>query len=603
MMARLSAALVRRQGACMRGRPANCPPPLLPRLLSSARAPPIPIWAPVKPGLIQRAAAEAAAAAADAAGVAPAVSSEAEERATSGRAASTPRSPLPPGAFARLPVVPLPAEHLSGATRRAYRGAKPAKAATDAVGGGTARRAAVQASQAPAAAAASRLDALAQAVCTPLGTLGRAFPRPAALHPFEAALLDLTLASTAGGSAQEGSGAARYERTLARLDAGRRAVLEAGKAAAAAAARSKNKAAAVEAEAAGREALAAAYAAKAAPPLDALREVAKALRRLPTVDAASPTLALVGAPNVGKSSLVTALSSGTPTVAAYPFTTRSVGVGHFYVAGARHQLTDTPGLLARPAADRNAMERLTLACLAHLRTAVVFVADPSGRCGSTPAQQWAVREELVTAFGGGGRPWVDVLSKADLVAGDLAAADARAGAGAPPPAVVETAADLAAALPGAVRVCTPTGAGLEELQAAIVGALAGGRAAGWMGERMKWNEKKKRWEREAKPPAPRPPPRRRPAPPRPTGSSAPAPAPTPSRRASRPIPRSSPSRGRTAAWPTRSGGPAGPSPGRPPPQNRRGGGRGRAWRGRRRPRPARPAPGASIGSGARPPGR
>ena len=49
-------------------------------------------------------------------------------------------------------------------------------------------------------------------------------------------------------------------------------------------------------------------------------------------------MALVGAPNVGKSSLVQALSSGTPEVCDYPFTTRSVKMGHFYVDGRRHQV-------------------------------------------------------------------------------------------------------------------------------------------------------------------------------------------------------------------------------------------------------------------------
>ena len=37
---------------------------------------------------------------------------------------------------------------------------------------------------------------------------------------------------------------------------------------------------------------------------------------------------LAGMPNVGKSSLVRALSSGTPEVNDYPFTTRGVSVGH-----------------------------------------------------------------------------------------------------------------------------------------------------------------------------------------------------------------------------------------------------------------------------------
>ena len=51
-----------------------------------------------------------------------------------------------------------------------------------------------------------------------------------------------------------------------------------------------------------------------------------------------PQVALVGAPNVGKSSLVQALSSGLPEVCDYPFTTRSVKMGHFYVDGRRHQV-------------------------------------------------------------------------------------------------------------------------------------------------------------------------------------------------------------------------------------------------------------------------
>jgi len=49
-------------------------------------------------------------------------------------------------------------------------------------------------------------------------------------------------------------------------------------------------------------------------------------------------VALVGAPNVGKSSLVALLSSGAPEVCDYPFTTRSISMGHFFVSGRRHQV-------------------------------------------------------------------------------------------------------------------------------------------------------------------------------------------------------------------------------------------------------------------------
>ena len=102
-------------------------------------------------------------------------------------------------------------------------------------------------------------------------------------------------------------------------------------------------------------------------------------------------VAMVGAPNVGKSSLVQLLSTGTPEIRDYPFTTRSIKLGHFHAAGAKHQLTDTPGLLARPEARRNAMERLTLATLRFLPTCALFVADLTGQCGTSVAQQWAIR--------------------------------------------------------------------------------------------------------------------------------------------------------------------------------------------------------------------
>lgn len=37
------------------------------------------------------------------------------------------------------------------------------------------------------------------------------------------------------------------------------------------------------------------------------------------------------------------------------------------------------------------MERLTLACLQHLPTAVLYVADLTGECGTSVAAQWQIR--------------------------------------------------------------------------------------------------------------------------------------------------------------------------------------------------------------------
>ena len=145
--------------------------------------------------------------------------------------------------------------------------------------------------------------------------------------------------------------------------------------------------------------------------IDELRILSRTLRKLPVVDVEVPTVALAGAPNTGKSSIVRALSSGVPEVNDYPFTTKGVVMGHVFVDDRRHQVTDTPGILPRANDERNAMELLTFAALAHLPTAVVFVTDLTEECGCTIEEQAAVRKELRLRFPN--KPWIDVASKAD----------------------------------------------------------------------------------------------------------------------------------------------------------------------------------------------
>ena len=62
------------------------------------------------------------------------------------------------------------------------------------------------------------------------------------------------------------------------------------------------------------------------------------LRRRYTSEQGEPVLVLVGMPNVGKSSLVTATSTGTPEINMYPFTTRSLKMGHVITPGHRYQV-------------------------------------------------------------------------------------------------------------------------------------------------------------------------------------------------------------------------------------------------------------------------
>jgi len=168
-----------------------------------------------------------------------------------------------------------------------------------------------------------------------------------------------------------------------------------------------------------------------AKPLVTVMELRNAMEKTPSVTTDSPAVVLVGAPNVGKSSIVRKISSGLPEIADYPFTTRGMTLGHvevqFDVGGDDHedefmmtktqlcQVMDSPGLLSRPDEERNEMESLTLAAMQHLPTAVMYVMDLSGGAGdkcSSVEDQLRIRKEMRTRFPR--RPWIDVVSKCDL---------------------------------------------------------------------------------------------------------------------------------------------------------------------------------------------
>ncbi len=129
-----------------------------------------------------------------------------------------------------------------------------------------------------------------------------------------------------------------------------------------------------------------------------------------------PTIVIAGYPNVGKSSLLKHLSSAKPEIATYPFTTKQVIVGHIKIkekfTTKTYQIIDTPGLLDRPLAKRNDIEKQAIAALAHLADIIVFMIDPSETCGYSLKDQYNMLGQIKKLFED--IPIVVVENKADL---------------------------------------------------------------------------------------------------------------------------------------------------------------------------------------------
>ncbi|NCG43370.1 MAG: hypothetical protein GWO84_07530 [Euryarchaeota archaeon] len=144
-----------------------------------------------------------------------------------------------------------------------------------------------------------------------------------------------------------------------------------------------------------------------------LSEARETLKKLPTINSELPCIVVCGAPNVGKSAFISALSSGNMAVNHYPFTTKQIHVGHFFHRRLQHQLVDTPGLLDRPMINRNAIEMQAIAALENTGSLVLFLLDGSEQCGTPMEEQLNLLEEVKGLL-----PETDLLvvsSKADLL--------------------------------------------------------------------------------------------------------------------------------------------------------------------------------------------
>lgn len=132
--------------------------------------------------------------------------------------------------------------------------------------------------------------------------------------------------------------------------------------------------------------------------LSYLEQVRQHLSRLPAIDPTAKTILLCGFPNVGKSSFLNKITRADVEVQAYPFTTKSLYVGHTEYKYQTWQVIDTPGILDRPLEERNTIEMQSVTALAHLRSVILYIVDFSEQCGYSIRQQLELYNAIKPLF-------------------------------------------------------------------------------------------------------------------------------------------------------------------------------------------------------------
>jgi nucleolar GTP-binding protein len=152
------------------------------------------------------------------------------------------------------------------------------------------------------------------------------------------------------------------------------------------------------------------------------------MKQVPEIEQNDPTFIIAGMPNVGKSSLLSRITTATPRIAPYPFTTQSIYIGYMERNGRRIQVIDTPGILDRPMSDRNAMELNAVLALRHIDSIIVFLFDHSLESIYDSESQERLFKEIEATMN---KKMIRVQSKLDLSEGkkEKYAISAATGAG------------------------------------------------------------------------------------------------------------------------------------------------------------------------------
>ena len=110
------------------------------------------------------------------------------------------------------------------------------------------------------------------------------------------------------------------------------------------------------------------------PSLDRMTSYRKHLRKFPAIKNGCVSVCLFGFPNVGKSTLLSKMTSANPEIANYAFTTKGLNIGYNTQSTMPLQVIDTPGTLHR-FDEMNDIEKMAYLVMKTLADVVIVVID------------------------------------------------------------------------------------------------------------------------------------------------------------------------------------------------------------------------------------
>ncbi len=104
-----------------------------------------------------------------------------------------------------------------------------------------------------------------------------------------------------------------------------------------------------------------------------LESIRRTMKEFPSIKEL-PTVCICGFPNVGKSTLLSKITTAKPEIKAYAFTTKTLNVGYIITAKKKIQVIDAPGTLDR-FEKMNTVEKQAHLAIKHCANLLIYVFD------------------------------------------------------------------------------------------------------------------------------------------------------------------------------------------------------------------------------------